>query len=221
MDILLVRHGESEANRAHRMQGRLDSPLSARGREQARVLARFLELKAIGWDAAYVSPLGRARETAAILCEGEGKIAPEVEPDLAEIDAGALQGLTRDEMAERHRDFIERPITELADFSAFGGEGYDTVQARIGRLVERWTERHRRTADRVLVVGHGGVNFQLVKALVCLPIPRVCIVRMENCAATLIHMRERRKTFIGELVWHLPIEMMGHIGATDTGAPFR
>jgi hypothetical protein len=61
----------------------------------------------------------------------------------------------------------------------------------------------------VLCVGHGGLNFQLLKQLICEPVPRVCIVRMGNCSATLVRFRERRGTFMGEIVWHVPVELMG------------
>ncbi|HEV8248129.1 MAG TPA: hypothetical protein VGP93_20280, partial [Polyangiaceae bacterium] len=54
----------------------------------------------------------------------------------------------------------------------------------------------------------GGFHFQLLKLLVCEPVPRVCIVRMSNCAATLVRLRERHGVFRGELVWHVPIELM-------------
>jgi broad specificity phosphatase PhoE len=221
MHLLLVRHGESEANREGRMQGRKDSPLSNRGREQARQLAGWLGQTGVAWDAAYCSPLRRAAETAEIVCSALGVAPPTEEPDLAEISAGSLEGMNRSEIAERHPEFVERAIMDLADFAAFGGEGYAEVQARVERLLERFAERHRAADERVLVVAHGGINFQLVKALVCRPVPRVCIVRMGNCSATQVRLRERRGTFMGELVWHVPIELMGEVGSADTGAIFR
>ena len=51
-------------------------------------------------------------------------------PDLAELRAGSLEGLTRDDMVERYPHFLERGITGLADFSEFGGESYNEVQQR-------------------------------------------------------------------------------------------
>ncbi len=221
MDILLVRHGESEANAIGRLQGHLDSPLSERGREQAGIVANWLGRRRIGWDAAYTSPLRRASETAEILTGTMGTAPAVLEPDLKEVHAGALEGLTRDEMAERHPEWTTRSILDLGDFSDFGGESYGDIQARVERLIARWIDRHRSNDERVLVVGHGGVNFQLIKALVCRPVPKVCILRIANCAATRVHLRERRGTFIGELVWHIPVELMGDVETADTGAPFR
>ena len=65
--LYFVRHGESEANAAHRFSGRSDSPLTERGRAQARAAAR--RLSAYDVTAVVSSPLLRARQTAERLME--------------------------------------------------------------------------------------------------------------------------------------------------------
>ncbi|MCH7942426.1 MAG: histidine phosphatase family protein [Proteobacteria bacterium] len=66
--IYLVRHGETEWNRAGRMQGQLDSPLTARGEAQALRIGETLCELLDGVDFELVaSPLGRTRATAAII----------------------------------------------------------------------------------------------------------------------------------------------------------
>jgi 2,3-bisphosphoglycerate-dependent phosphoglycerate mutase len=208
MDILLVRHGESEGNAERRMQGHLDLHLSETGRAQARALSNWLARNAIGWDAALTSPLARARQTAELISHSAG-LSADLESDLAEIRAGSLEGLTREQMLERFPSFLERPVTDLGDFSEFGGESYDEVQLRARRLLHKLERMYRDPPQRVLLVGHGGINFQLLKILICEPVPRVCILRMGNCSATLVRMRERRGRYLGELVWHIPVELMG------------
>jgi broad specificity phosphatase PhoE len=208
MQILIVRHGQSVGNAEGRMQGHRDYPLSDVGRDQARRLGGWLAERRIGWDIAYCSPLARARETAELLAECVPGPAPSVEPNLAEVRAGSLEGLTRDEILERHPGFLERPITSLADFAEFGGESYDDVQTRVRDLVDRLEREHRGAEHRVLLVGHGGIDFQIVKRLICEPVPRVCILRMGNCTATLVRMRERRGVHMGEVVWHVPLELL-------------
>ncbi len=221
MDLLLVRHGESEANAEGRLQGSLDYPLSERGRAQAGQLARWMEKNDVSWDFAFCSPLLRARQTAEILCAIDGRPAASIEPDLAELRAGALEGLTREDMLAQHPEWMQRGVTELGDFSQFGGESYDQVQVRATRLIERWIRDYRAANARLLVVAHGGINFQLFKRLICLPVPRVALVHMGNCSVTQVKLRDRRGTFMGELVFHLPIEMMGQVESADTGAVFR
>jgi len=63
--ILLIRHGETEWNRIHRFQGRIDVPLNQEGIDQAQALARTLKNERFA--AIYSSPLTRAMETARLV----------------------------------------------------------------------------------------------------------------------------------------------------------
>ena len=221
MQILLVRHGESEGNAEKRMQGHADFPLSELGRAQAERLGRWLAAHGFRWDAARTSPLSRARTTAEILARTTGFVEATVDPNLAELRAGSLEGMTRQDMEEKHPSFLERGVTELGDFGEYGGESYDDVQKRVEALLESVFEEHREPKHRVLLVAHGGINFQLVKRLVCLPVPKICIVRMGNCTATLVTMRDRRGVYLGEINWHVPVELMGAGESEGTSELFR
>ena len=86
-EVLLVRHGETDDNVADRFQGRIDSPLNDRGREQSRVLAA--QLRGSGLRALYASPLTRARETAAIIGEHRLRVAEAI----AAVRGGPLPAL--------------------------------------------------------------------------------------------------------------------------------
>jgi uncharacterized phosphatase len=217
LEILLVRHGESEGNAQDRMQGRSDFPLTPHGRAQAGKLGAWLSSLSISWHALYVSPLRRAWETAEIVRSAASGPEPTPEPSLAEIHAGALEGLTFREIVERFPSYAGRGIGGIGDFAEYGGESYSEVQSRASELYRRLEARHRGHGERVLCVGHGGLNFQLLKQLICEPVPRVCIVRMGNCSATLVRLRERRGTFLGEIAWHVPVELMG--GTSRDGTP--
>ena len=216
MEIMLVRHGESEGNAEGRMQGRSDYPLSALGREQAALAAKFITSTGLTFAAAYTSPLKRAAQTAAIFAEHGILPAAELDEDLPEIGAGELEGLNAAEISERFPPFMQRPLSETGAFAEYGGESYDDVQARVSRLLARIEARHRAAEERVLLFGHGGFHYQVTKALLCEPIPRVCIVKFGNCTVSLIRMRERRGLYMGELVFHVPVEMMG--GHSGEGA---
>ena len=209
MEVLIVRHGESVANAEGRMQGQLDYPLSDLGEQQAALLGRFLHNAGWQFDAAYTSPLSRARSTARVLTTALRLPEAELTPELSELHAGSLQGLTRPEIIQSFPSFLQRGLTELGDFAEYGGESYADVQARILGLTARWRERHLSAAHRVLAVAHGGTNFHLVKALVCDPVPRVMSLKFGNCTATLVRMRERRGQHLGEIVFHLPIDLLG------------
>ncbi|HTV22755.1 MAG TPA: histidine phosphatase family protein, partial [Polyangiaceae bacterium] len=73
MELTLVRHGQSTANRDGLLQGRLDTPLSELGRRQAGQLGDWFVQRGMQWEAAYCSPLERARDTARIITERLGR----------------------------------------------------------------------------------------------------------------------------------------------------
>ncbi|HWO09156.1 MAG TPA: histidine phosphatase family protein [Polyangiaceae bacterium] len=209
MELTLVRHGQSAANRDGILQGQYDSPLSELGRRQAEQVGAWFAARAMAWEAVYCSPLSRARDTASIIAERLGHAAPIEDPDLAEIHAGDMQGKTGAVLRLEHASFYARGLDGLADYSEFNGESYEAVQRRVRRFIDKIIERHRLTGDRVLLVSHGGLLFQLAKMLICQPVPRVALLKFGNCSVTRIALRERRGTYIGEIEWHLPLDLLG------------
>lgn len=125
--VLLIRHGRTAWNAAGRMQGRADIGLSAAGRAE---VARW-RLPA-GWDGArwLVSPLRRARETAALL----GAPAALVEPRLIEMDWGAWEGRTAAELRADATAGLAAEEARGLDLRPPGGESPREVQARLGAL---------------------------------------------------------------------------------------
>ena len=142
-----VRHGESEANAARRFAGRTDSPLTGRGRDQARNVAGALAK--IPFDRIVSSPLSRCRDTALVIARPH-QLPVDLEPDLVEIDVGDRTGTPFDEA---------RGLPEWSDdgFVAWPrGETLDQVLSRAHRVITRIASEN--AGQRVLVVGHGGVT---------------------------------------------------------------
>lgn len=151
--LLLVRHGESEANAARRMQGRLDSPLSARGQRQARAIARRVARTEM-LDALYASPLKRAVETAGAIAAETG-VQPVLLPDLMETDIGAATGLTWAEFQETWPEHAARVSTGEPDAAWPGGESRRGLAQRAARVMDDIARRHP-GGGVVAVVSHGG-----------------------------------------------------------------
>jgi broad specificity phosphatase PhoE len=149
--IYLVRHGETVWNREGRMQGHLDSPLTETGVAQATAIGRRLRLELPGDDdvAVVTSPLGRARQTALVLC-GELGIAPHelVESALLmEHHLGSWSGLTH---TETDRRFPGARQARRANHWAYvipGGESYAMADER----ARRWLAEQRRAGITVAV----------------------------------------------------------------------
>ncbi len=153
MTLFLVRHGETVWNRERRKQGRLDSPLTLRGLEQARAHAETLRaLIDPEIIELHSSPLFRARQTAAILAEVLAlPTARQFESILlAECDVGAFEGLTDEEVRERLPGVLEERRRNKWSFPFPGGESY----ADVHRRTQRWLAE-RGDGRSLVVVTHG------------------------------------------------------------------
>lgn len=152
--IYLVRHGETEWNREERIQGHLDSPLTPKGRHQARAAGRLLGrlIEDPAALALYASPLGRARQTADIVADALGLGAQPWRHDerLKEITWGDWDGRTHAEIEARWPGGLDR--REARHWTAVppGGESYAMLASR----VESWLKSLSGHECRVLVA-HG------------------------------------------------------------------
>jgi broad specificity phosphatase PhoE len=161
MNLVVVRHGQTDWNVEERYQGQLDVPLNATGRSQAEALK--CNLAGIDFDAAYSSPLSRAFETAQIIANELEIVA---DGRLSEIHHGAWQGQTKLEIAERWPDEWERWSREPLHFTPPGGES----MARVRTRVEDFLTSIR--GSNVLCVSHGIVIQTLLSILkhdACVP----------------------------------------------------
>jgi len=154
MNLVVVRHGQTDWNVEERYQGQLDVPLNAVGRHQAEALKR--DLSSIGFDRAYSSPLSRAFETARIIAN-ELKVIPDAR--LAEIHHGSWQGHTRSDIAGRWPDAGERWTKEPLHFTAPGGESAAHVRERVEDFLMTIQ------GANVLCVSHGIVIQTLLSVL--------------------------------------------------------
>jgi broad specificity phosphatase PhoE len=135
LTLYICRHGETEANVQGRVQGRLmDTPLTDKGREQARQIADIARFLGIDLEACLnvASPLGRAKATLEIIRAASGMPTGgyAIDERLTEIDYGNWTGLTHPEARAldpamydaRHADRWNVPIP--------GGECYADVATR-------------------------------------------------------------------------------------------
>ena len=148
--LYLVRHGETDWNATQRCQGTVDVPLNACGRNQAEALADAL--RDVRFDAAYSSPLARARRTAeTILRRSDVRVTSM--PALSEMSYGAWQGLTPDEWPD---DARSRWTNSPWQMTFPEGESLDMVQQRVGPVIDQIVRRH--AGETVLISGHGHAN---------------------------------------------------------------
>ena len=188
----MVRHGESTWNEAHRIQGQLDPPLSARGREQAARLATRLAGRRIA--AIYVSDLARARETVEPIEAATG-VRAEPMAELREIFLGEWEGLHAVEVAERFPEAWARWTAEPSWDVVPGGEGAAAFDARVTSAVDALLARH--PESEVVVVTHGGVIQVALHHIVGRPSRGLFPFRISNASISVIERRDGRVVIAG------------------------
>ncbi len=157
--LIFLRHGETAYNAENRLQGQLDIPLNARGREQARSVGRTLgarigaEIGQLEVAGAFIaSPLVRARETMEIARDAI-RLPPgryHLDAALKEISFGVWEGLTWPEIEARDPRGVRARRKDKWTFAPPGGESY----AMLAERLRPWLSELRGEA---FVVSHGGV----------------------------------------------------------------
>lgn len=160
--IVFLRHGQTAFNHGAMVDGRSQNPLNALGRRQAEAAgAEIMARRLVGQTSWRLisSPLQRARETAALAFPSAVAL---IEPDFAEVDVGALQGIGWTEATARGIVAADHDFT--TPFS--GGESYETAQRRAAAALERRIEE---CEGDLVVVAHGGIIVLMILSLLEIP----------------------------------------------------
>lgn len=148
--LLLLRHGQIKANRTGRWHGSTDSPLTWRGKRQAKRTGRHLRANE-KISAVYSSPLQRCLDTAKYASEG-ADVAINPVDGLQEMGIGEWEDMSFKDLTTQH-DFVNRCIADV-HYAAPGGESLAMVARRVTDALRVIDQQHE-ADDTVLVVSHG------------------------------------------------------------------
>ena len=178
--LVFVRHGVTDWNAEGRWQGRLDPPLSERGRREAQMVADRLAADPDLRPARILSStLARASETGAIIGASIG-VEPEPDARLVEIGAGEWEGRTHAELAaidgERYRAWRTTP--------GYGPPGGEPIPEATERVRSILNDVAASDTWPVLLVSHGGTLRILARLLLDLSAERAEAVDIDNASVS-------------------------------------
>ena len=173
MKLFLIRHGQTDWNILGKYQGQTDIPLSAEGLRQAERLAQHFPSDTL--DIIYASDLQRAVMTAQRLAR-KFSAPVKVEKALRELNFGAWEGLTYQEIAQRWPQEVEHLFGAPEKLQIPGGETFLTLQQR---AMEKMREiRTENEGKNVAVVAHGAITKAILTALLHIPLHYVWTLRV-------------------------------------------
>lgn len=159
--IYIVRHGETDWNIQHLIQGSTDTFLNKAGEKQAKILGK--RLKDIKFDAVYSSDLARAKRTAEIIVI-EKKLAVETTKLLRERNFGKLEGKPWSETDQINQIWRDLDKQQRLVYRPY--KGYETDDEIVSRLITFLREiAASRLGQTILVVSHGGLMRVLLNHL--------------------------------------------------------
>ncbi|MGO9474317.1 MAG: histidine phosphatase family protein [Rhodomicrobium sp.] len=175
--IILTRHGHVEGIEPRRFRGRHDTPLTSLGEQQSKATALSI---AASWrpSIVYTSPMGRCTSTGTAIAEA-CKIPLEILPALNDIDYGAWQWKTHEEIA---KTYPEDYATWRRTPHLFRFPQGDSLQELVARAADalRWVLQHHHD-ETVVLVGHNSVNRAFLTQILDQPLSAYWHMAFEPC----------------------------------------
>ena len=155
--IYLLRHGQTVWNAEGRYQGQLNSPLTLKGKEQAKANGEKLVKHLKGRDefVFYSSPLGRALSTAKIIADiiGFNKDKIVFDDRIQEINYGIFEGKTKHYCQTELKEQFEAREANKWSYTLEGGESYETVTIRLREWLSTLDSK-----KPIVIVAHEMIN---------------------------------------------------------------
>ena len=185
--LILVRHGETDWNKAGRFQGQIDIPLNDNGRRQAAAAGDFLKDVAI--DRAWSSTLSRPTETARIILEAHSDVPLTQIDGLVEIGHGVWEGKLESEIRADWAELLDTWKTSPETVQMPEGE---TIQDVWTRSVNSWKEiaNGLKPNETALVVAHDAVNKTILCDLLGLTPADIWAVKQGNGGVTVVDIAD-------------------------------
>ena len=172
MKIYVVRHGQTDWNVEHRLQGNSNIPLNTVGLEQAYTLAK--KINELNIDMIISSPLYRALRTATIINE-KANVSLSTDSALIERSFGTLEGVyghqyNKNLYWDYDLNYTDNQVETIHDF-------FDRVHSFIDSLIKKYKDKN------ILLVTHNGVNSAINCYFNGLPKDKNLLsIQLDNCS---------------------------------------
>ncbi len=166
MNLILIRHGQSEWNALNQFTGWKDPDLTAKGIEEAHNAGKIIKNLKINFDLVFTSALVRAQNTAEIILEEINQSLSTIKNQaLNERNYGDLAGLNKDDARKRWGDEQVHIWRRSYDIPPPGGESLKDTGERVLPFFMKEILPHVCEGKNILVAAHGNSLRSLIKFL--------------------------------------------------------
>ncbi|WP_407254772.1 2,3-diphosphoglycerate-dependent phosphoglycerate mutase GpmB [Escherichia fergusonii] len=208
LQVYLVRHGETQWNAERRIQGQSNSPLTAKGEQQAMQVAT--RAKELGITHIISSDLGRTRRTAEIIAQACGCDIL-LDPRLRELNMGVLETRNINSLTEEEENWRRQLVNGTKDGRIPQGESMLELSERMHSALASCLELPQ--GSRPLLVSHGIALGCLVSTILGLPAWAERRLRLRNCSISRVDYQESQWLASGWVV-----ETAGDVSHLDAPA---
>ena len=212
MNVYLLRHGETAANKEGRIQGRIDIPLNDYGIELAEVTRDGIQKEGIRFDKIYSSPLIRAVQTATIVRGDREPHQIILDDRIMEMAFGKGESLFIKDIKEKpeHANLKNCFSAPSKYIAKDGAESYEEILARAKDFLENEIKPLEGTCENVLVVCHGAMIRALLLNVNGWDIDRYWEIHQPNCCMNLLTLQEGQF----EIAYNEKIYYEGNVAAS-------
>lgn len=183
--LLLLRHGETQANIEQRYQGQGESHLSELGLEDAKAVSKILSHEQ--FNAVYSSTLSRSNETARIIAEPHKLTVTKIS-ELIERNYGDWEDMTFTDIKAKYGKMYEKWLIAPGLTIIPNAETLEEVQVRGVTAIEELIKKHK--DKTICVVGHGGINRTILFHYMNMDLNNFWRIRQDNCCINLIEFTD-------------------------------
>ena len=192
MEIIVIRHGETEENAKHILMGHRQGILSKKGREQAGRLA--LKLKNRKIDAIFSSDLRRARDTTSAIAKYH-KVPVFYTKELREQNYGVFQGRPLKELLDAQHSSRERGPA----YRPKGGESLADVKRRVKSFMDGLGNDYE--DKTILISAHAGIAWSLFSIYGNVPLDRLIRMKQKNAGVLIIRTKNGKSKILKDAMF--------------------